>query len=243
MSFFSAENVTKSFYGNKAVDGVSLKVEKGEIVGLIGANGAGKTTLFNCLSGYYRPDEGRITFKGVAVEKMKSHKICRLGMARTFQIAKPFGDLTVLENVMIGAFSKAESNKDAMEIALEKIEFSGLGGKERISAGDLNTGDQRRLELSRALATNPEFLLLDEVMAGLTPSESVVMTELISKIRDSGVTVLMIEHIMAALMKLSDRVYALDRGKLIAQGTPKEVASNPLVVSTYLGKKGNSQNA
>lgn len=237
MSFFTATNVTKSFYGNKAVDNVSLEVKQGEIVGLIGANGAGKTTLFNCLSGYYRPDEGRITFKGTSIEKMKSHKICRLGMARTFQIAKPFGDLNVLENVMIGAYPKAGSNSKAMAVAIEKIEFAGLGGKELISARDLNTGDQRRLELARALSTNPEFLLLDEVMAGLTPSESVVMTELISKIRDSGITVLMIEHIMAALMKLSDRVYALDRGRLIAEGIPSEVASNPLVVSTYLGKK------
>ena len=158
-------------------------------------------------------------------------------MARTFQIAKPFGDLNVLENVMIGAYPKAGSNSKAMAVAIEKIEFAGLGGKELISARDLNTGDQRRLELARALSTNPEFLLLDEVMAGLTPSESVVMTELISKIRGSGITVLMIEHIMAALMKLSDRVYALDRGRLIAEGTPSEVASNPLVVSTYLGKK------
>lgn len=243
MSFFTATNVTKSFYGNKAVDSVSLEVRKGEIVGLIGANGAGKTTLFNCLSGYYSPDDGKITFKGTSIEKMKSHKICRLGIARTFQIAKPFGYLTVLENVMIGAFPKTSTNSEAMAVALEKIEFSGLSGKELVSARDLNTGDQRRLELSRALATNPEFLLLDEVMAGLTPSESVVMTELISKIRDSGITVLMIEHIMAALMKLSDRVYALDRGKLIAEGTPEEIASNPLVVNTYLGKKGDGENA
>ena len=238
MSFFTAEGITKSFYGNKAVDNVSLKVEKGEIVGLIGANGAGKTTLFNCLSGYYRPDEGRITFKGASIEKMKSHNICKLGIARTFQIAKPFGELTVLENVMIGSYSKRKKKQDAMEFAIKCIDFSGLAGKERVAARDLNTGDQRRLELARALATDPELLLLDEVMAGLTPSESVVMTGLISKTRDSGITVLMIEHIMTALMTLSDRVYALDRGSVIAEGTPKEVASNQYVVTTYLGKKG-----
>ena len=243
MSFFTAEGVSKSFYGNKAVDNVSLRVEKGEIVGLIGANGAGKTTLFNCLSGYYRPNEGKITFKSTSIEKMKSHKICQLGMARTFQIAKPFGDLSVLENVMIGSYSKLSKKQDAMDFAIKNIEFSGLGGKENVVARDLNTGDQRRLELARALATNPEFLLLDEVMAGLTPSESVVMTELIAKIRDSGITVLMIEHIMTALMKLSDRVYALDRGRVIAEGKPFEVASDPLVVSTYLGKKGMIENA
>lgn len=243
MSFFSVKDVTKSFFGNTAVDHVSIEVEQGEIVGLIGANGAGKTTFFNCLTGYYKADSGEITFRGTPIGRLPAYRICRLGIARTFQIAKPFGDLTVRENVMIGAFPKHKSREEAERIASEKMEFTGLADKAETCARDLNTGDQRRLELARALATEPEFLLLDEVMAGLTPAESAEMVGLIQKIRASGVTILMIEHIMTALMTLSDRVYVLDRGRLIAEGTPEEVVSDPLVIKSYLKGGKETQDA
>ena len=238
MTFFSALNVSKTFAGNIAVNDVTIEVNKGEIVGLIGANGAGKTTLFNCLTGYYKASSGKIIFKDKTIEKLPAYKICRMGISRTFQIAKPFGELSVLENAMIGAFSKNQNKEKAICIAKKYVEFTGLIDKIYLPAKQLNTGDLRRLELCRALATEPEFLLLDEVMAGLTPAESLEMVELIKKIRTSGITVLMIEHIMTALMALSDRVYVLDRGSLIASGTPTEVVNNPLVIRSYLGKRG-----
>ncbi len=231
----SAQNVCKSFSGNKAVDDVSLDIVKGQITGLIGANGAGKTTLFNCIAGYRHLSSGTITFKGKEIHRLASHKICRLGIARTYQIAKPFGDLTVLENAVIGAYGKTSNKKEAYEIAAESIEFVGLGDKATEFAYNLNTGDLRRLELSRALSTKPELLLLDEVMAGLTPSESVEMTELIRKVNQSGVTILMIEHIMPVVMSLSDIIYVLERGKLISKGTPKQVSADPGVIESYLG--------
>lgn len=238
MSFFCSKNIVKSFAGNIAVNNVSINVNKGEIIGLIGANGAGKTTFFNCLTGYYNADSGEIIYNGKKIEKLPAYKICRLGIARTFQIAKPFGELTVFENAIVGAYSKTKNKAIAKNIVEECLEFSGLIDKKDVCASDLNTGDQRRLELARALATKPEFLLLDEVMAGLTPAESLEMVDLIKKIRTSGVTVLMIEHIMTAVMALSDRVYVLDRGQLIAEGVPSEVVQNPLVISSYLGKRG-----
>ncbi len=231
----SAKNVCKYFSKNKAVDDVSIDIEQGKITGLIGANGAGKTTFFNCITGYYHATSGSITFKSKEIVKLAPYKICRLGMARTFQIAKPFGDLTVLENAVIGAYSKTKSKKEAYQIAEESIEFVGLKKKLNEYANNLNTGDQRRLELARALATKPELLLLDEVMAGLTPSESVEMVELIKKINEQGVTILMIEHIMPAIMSLSNVIYVLERGKVIASGEPKEVASNQRVIESYLG--------
>lgn len=231
----SAKNVCRSFSGNKAVDNVSIDIRKGEITGLIGANGAGKTTFFNCVAGYHHSNSGTITFKGKEIQRLAPYKICRLGIARTYQIAKPFGDLSVLENAVIGAYSKASNKKEAYKIAAESIEFAGLSEKSSDFAYNLNTGDLRRLELARALSTKPELLLLDEVMAGLTPSESAEMTELIRKVNQSGVTILMIEHIMPVVMSLSDVIYVLERGRLISQGTPEQVSSDPKVIESYLG--------
>lgn len=238
MSFLTVKNVSKSFYGNKAVDDVSFDINKGEILGLIGANGAGKTTLFNCLTGMLEINSGEIRFEGRKINKLEPHQICHLGIARTFQIVKPFGGLTVLENVMSGAFCRVKKFNNAKEIAEQHLEFVGLLDKKDKMASELNTGDQRKLELARALATKPNLLLLDEVMAGLTPTESESVIGLIRKIRDDGVTILMIEHIMTALMSLSDRVIVLNQGKLICSGTPKEVANDPLVIESYLGIQG-----
>ncbi len=236
MALLSAKNICKYFSGNKAVDDVTVDINEGEIVGLIGANGAGKTTLFNCLTGYYSADKGEIIFDGKRIEKAKPHVICRLGVGRTFQIAKPFGSLSVLQNVVVGAYNHCKAKQDAYKKAMECIEFAGLKDKADVDAGLLNTGEQRRLELARALATAPRLLLLDEVMAGLTPTESEEMIGLIRKIRDSGVTILMIEHIMHAIMTLSDTIYVLESGRLICKGTPKEISSNKQVIESYLGK-------
>ncbi len=238
MSFLTVKNVSKSFYGNKAVDDVSFELEKGEILGLIGANGAGKTTLFNCLTGVNKINSGEIKFEGKRINGLTPHQICHLGIARTFQIVKPFSGLTVLENAMTGAFCRVKKYANAKDIAEKNLEFVGLIDKKDRMAQELNTGDQRKLELARALSTNPNLLLLDEVMAGLTPTESEAVIKLIRKIRDDGTTILMIEHIMSALMSLSDRVIVLNQGKLICNGTPEEVANDKLVIESYLGIKG-----
>ncbi len=236
-SILTAKNVTKSFYGNVAVNNVSCEIHHNEILGLIGANGAGKTTFFNCLTGVYKIDSGEIRFEGKRIDGLKPNMICDLGIARTFQIARPFQGLTVLENVMTGAFCRVKKYKNALEIARQSLEFVGLDDKSQKQAAELNTGEQRKLELARALSTRPNLLLLDEVMAGLTPTESESVMNVIRKIKDDGITILMIEHIMAALMSLSDRVIVFDRGSLISSGTPLEVSKDPKVIESYLGRQ------
>lgn len=231
-----AINVTKIFSGITAVDSVNLEVNKGEIVGLIGPNGAGKTTFFNSITGFYPCDSGRIIFDGKDITNSTTYSNCSIGMARTFQIVQPFGRLSAIENVMVGAFNHLKKYSEAEKLADEMIDFVGLSDKRNTIVADLNIGDQRKLEMARALATRPKLLLLDEVMAGLTPTEIEGVVELVMKIRKSGTTVLMIEHIMAALMKLSDRVVVLNQGKLIAEGTPAEITSNEAVIESYLGR-------
>lgn len=232
----NAENVTKKFAGLTAVDSVNLVINEGEIIGLIGPNGAGKTTFFNSITGFYKADEGKVTFDGKDITQLTTYQNCKIGMARTFQIVQPFGNLTALENVMVGAFNRVRSYGEAEKNAREMIDFVGMADKVNDIVADLNIGDQRKLEMARALATKPKLLLLDEVMAGLTPTEIEGVIELVQKIRKSGTTVLMIEHIMAALMKLSDRVVVLDHGKKIAEGTPTEITNNKTVIESYLGK-------
>lgn len=234
-ALLKAINVTKQFSGLTAVDSVNLEINQGEIVGLIGPNGAGKTTFFNSITGFFPATHGRVVFDGVDITKNSTFQNCKMGMARTFQIVQPFGQLTSLENVMVGAFNRVESYSEAEKIAREMIIFVGMEDKMHSIVADLTIGDQRKLEMARALATKPKLLLLDEVMAGLTPTEIEDCVELVLKIRKSGVTILMIEHIMAALMKLSDRVVVLDHGKLIAQGKPQEITQNERVIESYLG--------
>ena len=230
-----ATKVTKQFAGLTAVDSVDLEINEGEIVGLIGPNGAGKTTFFNSITGFYPATYGTVEFDGAKITHRTTYENCKAGMARTFQIVQPFGQLTSLENVMVGAFNREKSYAEAERVAKEMIEFVGMEDKMHSIVADLTIGDQRKLEMARALATKPKLLLLDEVMAGLTPTEIEDTVDLVLKIRKSGVTILMIEHIMAALMKLSDRVVVLDHGKLIAEGTPQEITQNERVIESYLG--------
>lgn len=236
MTLLSAKRLTKKFLGLVAVKEVDLAINQGEILGLIGPNGAGKTTLFNMLSGYYRADGGQVLFKGEDITNLESHQICKKGLARTFQIVKPFGKLSALENVMVGAFNRAQNYPEAAEIAVHYLAFVGLDHKKETQVKELTIGDQRKLEMARALATGPQLLLLDEVMAGLTPTEVSMVMDLVLKVRENGVTVLMIEHIMAALMKLSDRVLVLHHGEKLAEGTPAEIVKNPKVAEAYLGE-------
>lgn len=236
MDALKAIDVCKSFQGNIAVDHASLHIKKGEITGLIGANGAGKTTLFNCISGYYPATSGKILYDGEEIQHKSAQHLCHMGIARTFQIAKPFGMLSVLDNVAVGGYNKARNRKEAYQFAEQSLEMVGLLDKKESLAMLLNTGEQRKLELARALATQPRVLLLDEVMAGLTPTESREMVELIQKVNQTGITILMIEHIMPVIMKLSNYIYVMERGKMIAEGSPEAVANNQKVIESYLGK-------
>ena len=234
------ENVTKRFGGLTALSQVSFKVKKGERFGIIGPNGAGKTTLFNVINGVYHPDTGRVVFKDVDVTNWPPHKRAQFGMARTHQVVKPFSELTVLENAMIGALfgpkHKTISEDEAKEIAMEVLEFIGLKDKADLPAGVLNVQEKKRLELARALSAQPDMLLLDEVLAGLVPSEIETMVELLKKINEEkGVTIVMIEHVMHAIMNLAERMIVLDFGRKIAEGTPEEIANNPEVIAAYLG--------
>jgi branched-chain amino acid transport system ATP-binding protein len=228
--------VTKSFGGVTANNNVSFEVKEGQIVGLIGPNGAGKTTMFSLISGFIKPDRGSVKFDGRDITGIAPEKICKLGLTRTYQVVKPFKDMTVLENVMVGAFSHTSSMKKTREIALDVLEITGLIDKKDLLGRSLTIADKKRLELSRALATRPKLLLLDEVMAGLTPVETQEAVELIRKI-SKDVTLLIIEHVMEVIMPLSDHVIVLDMGQVIARGLPHEIAKNDQVIKAYLGEK------
>ncbi|HHU22934.1 MAG TPA: ABC transporter ATP-binding protein [Clostridiales bacterium] len=236
-NILEVKNLTKLFGGLPAVNNVSFEVAENEILGLIGPNGAGKTTLFNLISGYHTITKGDIFFKGNKISGMLPDKICKLGIARTFQVVKPFGEMTAVENVMVGAFCRYKNPQIAREKAMEAINYVGLGHYTDMVAKSLTIAERKRLEMARALATEPKVLLLDEVMAGLRPSELEEALDLIRKVRDSGVTIIVVEHIMRAIMQISERILVLDHGVLIASGTPVEVANNPVVIESYLGKE------
>jgi branched-chain amino acid transport system ATP-binding protein len=233
----SLNQLTKQFGGLVAVRDVSLDIKPGEILGLIGPNGAGKTTLFNMISGSFLPTSGRIHFDGQDITDRPPHNICQMGIARTFQIVRPFAKLSVVDNVMVGAFLRTRRARPAEERAREVVDFVGLGPYADRPAQALTTAGRKRLELARALATRPQLLLLDEVMAGLTPTESVTIVDLIHQIRESEVTILVIEHVMKAIMSLSDRVAVLHHGELIAIDAPTAIASDERVVEAYLGEE------
>lgn len=242
-ALLKVEEVTKKFGGLTAVNQVSMHVNPGEIVGLIGVNGAGKTTLFNLIAGAYHVTSGRILFEGHEVQNMPSHKLARIGIARTYQIVKPFSNLTMLENTMVGALQKHSSVEEARRKAEEILDLVEMGDRKNVRGENLNLPELKRMEVARALATEPKILLLDEVMAGLNPTDSQRVINLIQKInQDSGLTIIIIEHVMKAVMTLSDRVYVLNQGRLIADGSPEEVTTHPEVIKSYLGEKRYAKN-
>jgi branched-chain amino acid transport system ATP-binding protein len=239
MPLLEGEGVTKLFGGLAAVSHVDFSVDRGEVVGLIGPNGAGKTTLFNLVSGALVLKDGAIRFRDQKISGLKPNSICRLGIARTFQSVKVFGNLPAWDNVLLGALfgsSTGVSSADAASRATDLLEFVGLSAVRATPARDLTLANQKRLEVARALATRPELLLLDELMAGLNPTEVAQAMELVTRIRDEGVTVFMIEHVMKAIMNVCDRIIVLHHGQKIAEGTPQEIATSKTVVEVYLGE-------
>jgi branched-chain amino acid transport system ATP-binding protein len=231
------QGVTKRFGGLQALSHVTFDLPEGQILGLIGPNGAGKTTLFNTINGVYKPEEGRIVFRGQDMTGKKPYHLANMGMARTHQIVRPLNELTVRENVMAGACFGHEDQSlgNASSIADEVLAFVGLAARADQLASRLNVAQKKRLEMARALAAHPYLLLLDEVLAGLNPSEIDGMVQTVLKIREQGVTILMIEHVMKAVMNVSDRIMVLDYGEQIAEGSPQEIVNNPRVIEAYLG--------
>jgi len=243
MLIFEGKGLTKYFGGLAAVSNVDFNVRQGEAFGLIGPNGAGKTTLFNLISAALTPKSGTIRFKGEDITGLSPHKICRMGVARTFQIVKIFADMPVVNNVVIGSYfgmSPGMSAKDAFREATELLEFVGLSAVRETPARDLTLANQKRLEVARALATKPELLLLDELMAGLNPAEIIQAMDLVTRIRDKGITIIMIEHVMKAVMNVCERIMVLHHGQKIAQGTPQEIAASETVIKIYLGEKAHA---
>ena len=237
MPLLEVNNLTKKFGGLTAVDQVSLSIREGDILGLIGPNGAGKTTLFNCIVGFYACDKGSILYRGKDISRFSSDVICRFGIARTFQIVKSFKGMTVLENIIVASLLRNPSVKQARTEAFEVLDLVGLLDKKDVDSGSLTVEDKKRLEIARALATKPTLLVLDEVMAGLSPTQTREAVELVRKIHAQGVTIFLVEHVMEVVMPLSHRVLVLDSGRKIAEGPPAEIARDPNVIRVYLGER------
>ena len=236
MTLLQIHNMTKEFGGLKAIDSLDLSIRQGQILGLIGPNGAGKSTAFNCIAGALVPTSGTIQFNGETINGHKPWNLCKKGLARTFQIVKPFASKSVLYNVTVASFVHTSNRRHAEEKAVATLEYLNFADKKDMQAGNLTIVDRKRLEIAKALATDPKLLLLDEVMAGLRPNEVDEMVELLKTLRDKGVTIFLIEHIMRAMMVLSDRIVVIQFGKKIAEGTPKEIANDERVIKAYLGE-------
>lgn len=236
MAILEIKHVSKFFGGLSANSDVSFEVEEGSIMGLIGPNGAGKTTLFNCITGYYPPSKGEIWFDGRKMNGLQPDKVCKLGMVRTWQKVRPLAKLSVVDNIMIGALARTNSLKVAREMAMEQLKVVHLEHRADFLAGGLPIGERKRLEVGRALATLPKLLLLDEVMGGLNQAESEEIIQLILDIKQRGLTQMVIEHDMKAIMRISDRIVVLTSGEKLTEGSPSEVVSNPDVIAAYLGE-------
>ena len=235
MSFLEVKKASLFFGGLAAIKDISFTLAKGEILGLIGPNGAGKTTLFNVVNGFYKPSRGDVLFKDRSIAGLKPHRICRRGLARTFQVVKPLQRMSVHDNVIASAFLRARDKKQAEEVARDVLEFTGLFEDRDVISKGLPLGKRKRLEIARALATQPELLLLDESFAGLNPSELDVSMGIVRQIKDKGITIMIIEHHMRVIMALSDRIVVLNYGEKIADGAPLEIRNNAQVVEAYLG--------
>lgn len=236
MTLLRVEHITKRFGGLVAVNDLSLSVASGEILGLIGPNGAGKTTAFNMISGYYKPNEGEVYFDDNNITGFRPDQVCKLGLARTFQVVKPFPQLSVLDNVMVGAYNRTNDDKTARAKAMEIIEFLGMGDMTDDLAGSLSVAGRKRLEIAKVLATEPKMILLDEAMAGLRPKETDEIIELVRQISQQNVALLLVEHVMKVIMSLADRIVVIHHGEKIAEGEPENIVQDQNVIDAYLGE-------
>jgi branched-chain amino acid transport system ATP-binding protein len=236
MALLEVQGITKKFGGLVAVHDLSLNVEKGQIVALIGPNGAGKTTAFSVISGFYRPTEGKIHFNGRDITGLRPDQVCKIGLARTFQVVRPFRGISVLENVMVGAYARTNNTTVARNQALEVLDFLGMSHLANQMASGLPIAGRKRLEIARALATSPQLLLLDETMAGLRPTETDEVINIVRKISEKGIGILLVEHVMRVVMSLAGQIIVIHHGEKLAEGTPETIVQNPKVIDAYLGE-------